>query len=116
MAIPLGSLRSLSERFLPDTVSIERLTEVETGDGSTVTWASVGSAPCRVSPLGSSASERLGGGQALTSDTQWVVWVPFGTDVTVKDRLVALGRRFEVARVGVRSYEVIRECVCRELI
>lgn len=115
--IPVDFLRSLSNQFLPDVCTISRYTETSTGDGTTQTWADVATGvACRVSPLASGASEALGADASLQAVAQWTIWLAAGTDVTVRDRIVFGSRTFEVARVGARSYEVIRECICREVI
>ena len=117
MTIPVDFLRSLSVRYLPDLCTIQRYTETVTGDGTTQTWANLATGvACRVSPLASGTGEGLGADASLRSVAQWTVWVPPGQDVTVRDRVVFGSRTFEVARVGARSYEVIRELICREVV
>lgn len=117
ITLPIAGLRALSEQFLPDSCTVQRYTETSTGDGTSQSWSSVATGvACRLSPLASSAQEALGGNDAMTAISQWTVWVPAGTDVTVKDRIVVGSRTFEVNRVGARSYEVIRECLCREVV
>lgn len=117
LPVPVEFLRSLSNSALPDTCSISRLTETSTGDGTTQSWSNVATGvACRVSPLASGANEAIGADQSMTAVSQWTVWVAAGTDVTVRDRIVVGSRTFEVTRVGARSYEVIRECLCREIV
>lgn len=114
--VPVDFLRSLSNQFLPDLCSIQRYTESSTGDGTAQTWSDLATGvACRVSPLASGASEALGADASLQAVAQWTIWLPAGTDVTVKDRIVFGTRTFEVARVGARSYEAVRECICREV-
>lgn len=115
--IPLDFLRSLSNEYLPDTCTIQRYTETVTGDGTTQSWADLAAGvACRVSPLASGTAESLGADASLRAVAQWTVWLPAGQDVTVRDRVIFGSRTFEVARVGARSYEVIRELICRELV
>ena len=119
MTIPLDGLRAIASGSfaLPDSCSLRRGTETYTGDGTTTVWADLATGvPCRVSPLASGASESLGADQSLQAVAQWTIWIPAGTDVTVKDRVVYGARTFEVARTGARSYEVARELICREVI
>ena len=114
--VPVDYLRSLSNQYLPDSCSIQRYTETVSGDGTTQTWSTlVSGVACRVSPLASGASEALGADASLQAVAQWAIWLPAGQDVTVRDRVVFGARTFEVARVGARSYEVIRELICREV-
>lgn len=115
--IPLDFLRSLSEQYLPDTCTIQRYTEVVTGDGTTQTFSSyLTGVACRVSPLAAGAAEALGADRSLQSVAQWAIRVPALTDVTVKDRVLFGSRVFEVARVGAKSYETDRELICREVV
>lgn len=117
MIVPVDYLRSLSNQFLPDTCTVQRYTETSTGDGTSQSWTDhLTGVACRVSPLASGAAEALGADASLRAVAQWTVWLPAGTDVTVRDRIVYQTRVFEVARVGARSYEAIRECICREVI
>jgi head-tail adaptor len=114
--VPVSFLRALSNQFLPDVCTVQRSTETVTGDGTTQSWSTLASGvACRVSPLASGANEGLGADQSMQAVSQWTVWLPAGQDVTVKDRLVVGARTFEIARVGERSYEVSRECLCREV-
>lgn len=114
--IPLDFLRSLSDQYLPDTCTIQQATETASGDGTATIWSTkAAGVPCRVSPLASSASEALGADQSLQAVAQWTIWLPAETDVAVRDRIVFGSRTFEVARVGAWSYEVSRECICREI-
>lgn len=114
--IPLDFLRNLSAQFYPDTCTIRRYVATASGDGTSQSWSDVATVPCRVSPLASGANENLGAGQAMQSVAQWTVWLPAETDVTVLDRIAVGSRTFEVARVGERSFEVTRECICREIV
>lgn len=116
MSLPLDFLRNLQTAYLPDTCSISRLTETASGDGTAESWTTAASGvSCRVSPLASGANERLGGGMSVEAVADWTVWLPYGQDVRVTDRIVFGSRTFEVARVGARSYETARECICREI-
>lgn len=114
--VPVELLRSLSNQYLPDTCAISRNTPTQTGDGQTDVWANVATGvACRVSPLASGSNEGLGGAEGLAAVNQWTIWLPALQDVTVRDRIVVGSRTFEIARVGARSYEVIREVICREV-
>lgn len=120
IALPMPWLRSLSDAFLPDLLDIARYTETSTADGVTQDWTTiVTGVRCRVSPRASTGNEALGpGGAVVRALSPWTVWVPFGTDVTVRDRVTVTGsdrpdgRTFEVARIGERSYEASRELLC----
>jgi head-tail adaptor len=115
VTIPLEYLRGIQATYLPDTAVIQRATETSTGDGTSVSWATLSTVACRVSPLASGANEALAGGASIAAINQWTIWLPALTDVTVKDRIVVGARTFELSRVGARSYETARECICREI-
>jgi hypothetical protein len=106
MPLPIDMLRTLQGQFQRDTCSVSRGTETVTGDGTAVTWAAIATG----------TGETLGADASLQSVAQWTVWVPAGTDATVKDRIVFGARTFEIARVGARSYETVRELICREVV
>lgn len=113
--IPVDFLRGIQAQYLPDTCTIQRVTETSTGDGVSSSWAThLAAVACRVSPLAASASEALGADASMQAVALWTVWLPALTDVTVKDRIVYGSRTFEIARVGARSYETVRELICRE--
>lgn len=112
MSIPLDALRRTSLLFLPQRCSVQRYTETNTPDGVEHAWTNIASGvPCRVSPRARTALERAAEG-VERAVSEWTVWLPAGTDVTVRDRLAIDppdGRTFEAERVGTRSYEVARE-------
>jgi head-tail adaptor len=115
--VPVDFLRGVQAQFRPDTCTIQRYVETSTGDGTTQTWSDLATGvACRVSPLASGAAEALGADASLQAVAQWTIRLPAGQDVTVKDRIVYGTRVFEVARVGARSFETDRECICREVI
>lgn len=112
IALPMPWLRSVSESFLPQTCAVSRYAETNTPDGVEHDWSDIATGiPCRVSPRAGTAAENVG--DALSAAvSEWTVWLPFGTDVTRRDRLVIAapdGRTFEAFRVGIRSYEAVRE-------
>jgi hypothetical protein len=117
MPLPIDMLRTLQGQFQRDTCSVSRGTETVTGDGTAVTWAAIATGvPCRGSPRCAGTGETLGADASLQSVAQWTIWLPALQDVTVKDRIVFGARTFEIARVGARSYETVRELICREVV
>lgn len=114
MSIPLAGLRARAVRFMTDRAVIARYTEVSTSDGITQTWATLATdVPCEVWPSGVSAAEAVGAGAQLRALSTWTVRLPYGQDVTVRDRItVGDGRVFEIQRVDRRTYEAARDCVC----
>jgi hypothetical protein len=118
--LPMDWLRGLAALFMPDTAAILRYSETSTSDGVSQDWQAVlTGVPCSVSPLGTRAAEGLdAGGAVVRSLSPWIVSVPFGTDVSERDRVTvtggdrADGRTFEVVRVDERSYEGKRNLEC----
>jgi hypothetical protein len=118
--LPMDWLREVAEAFLPDTLAVARYTETSTSDGITEDWLTVAlGVPCRVSPRAATALEGLGpSGDLNRALSHWFIVVPFGTDVTVRDRVTVTGadrvdgRTFEILRIGERSYEASRELIC----
>jgi head-tail adaptor len=116
VALPLDWLRSLQNGFLPDVCAVSRYVETNTADGVVQDWQTVASGlPCRISSRTSAASEGAGGAAQTRAVSDWLIWLPALTDVTVRDRLVVGARTFEVARVVGESYETARACSCSEV-
>lgn len=117
MSVPLGSLRALSNAFLWDVCSISRYVETNTADGVTEAWSDIAmNVRCSVAPIGTGGGEQLEAGAQIAAVNRWTVSLPALTDVTVRDRLVTSGRTFEVERVDARTFEVRRDCICREIV
>lgn len=116
MTLPLAYLRSVQATFLPDSCVIQRATDgTPTGDGTPATWADLSTVACRVSLASQTGTEGMGGAAGLRAVNDWTIWLPALTDVTVEDRIVYGSRTFEIARVGARSYETVREVIAREI-
>jgi len=109
----LSGLRARRQAFLIDRCVISRYTETSTSDGVEHTWAEIAAdVPCEVWPSGVSATEAVGAASALRAISTWTISLPYGTDVTVRDRVtLADGRVFEAARVDVRTYEACRDVI-----
>jgi head-tail adaptor len=115
----LAYLRRIQAIFLTDTAEISRYTETSTSDGVVQDWQPIAAAvPCRVSRPARAAIERAGESGALRAASDWVVWLPFATDVTERDRITVTGtdrldgRTFEVESVGNKTNETGRACGC----
>ncbi|HEX5164233.1 MAG TPA: head-tail adaptor protein [Thermomicrobiales bacterium] len=115
MTIPLGSLRNLAAGFRPDTCTIQRNTQTQSGDGQADSWATVATVSCRVSRIGQGGNEQLGGDASITAIGQRRIKLPAGTDVTPADRIVCNGVTYEVADVPKISNEVERTVIAREV-
>jgi head-tail adaptor len=112
--VNLAGLRAQRAAFMPERCSISRYTETSTSDGVSQEWQEFASdVPCHVWPSGVSGDEGVGGAATLRALSTWTVALPYGTDITVKDRIaVSDARVFQVQRVDVRTYEASRDCVC----
>ena len=98
---------------MADRATLARYTEVSTSDGIVQTWATIASnVPCEVWPSGRSVAEAVGAGAALRALSSWTVRLPYGQDITVRDRITVSGPSFpsgltfEVAQPQPRTYEV----------
>lgn len=82
--------------------------------GTTGTWATIVTVPCRVSAGSASDSTMLAG--QLRERAPWRVTLPALTDIRVSDRIRIDGSRtLEVVGIDAPStYETARVCVCAE--
>lgn len=75
-----------------------------------------------MSVTSTSATEATGGAEQLRAVSDWQIRVPFGTDVTPRDRVVVAAtasspeRTFEVRRADIRSFETVRDLQCSEVV
>lgn len=115
LTLPLDALRGYANLALPDTAVVSRPSRVSDGEGgSTVSYSTVATVACRISPLGNAAQETVIG-EAARAIAQYVINLPAETDVESDDRLIVGSRTFEVVETVKRSYEVIRRVICREV-
>lgn len=113
MGLPLGALRAIQARYLTDTCTVLRFTSTSSSDGEAEDWQPIATdVPCRVSQTGAAASESAGDTGALRAVSDWRLWLPYGQDVTPRDRIeVSDGRVFEVERVDEKTNETARRCL-----
>lgn len=112
----LASLRTLAGYGLPESVQVQRATRTQDGyGGQTEAWASVATVAGRVAVTGQRPDEREIAAQVQSAVT-YTVTLPAGTDVRARDRLAVGTRTFEVAGVVAGSWEVVRRCVCVEIV
>ena len=110
----LTSLRAVQAQTMTETATIQRKTSVSDGAGGfSDTWATVGSAACRVAPGGAGTAQILAG--RLNEKSGWRITLPQGTDVSEADRINVGSRSFEVLSVlGAWTMETARVCLCVE--
>lgn len=119
MAISLTHLRAIQNGYLTDAATISRYTETSTPDGIEQAWTPIITGlACRVSRPQRASAERAGEGAVLRAVAEFVIWLPFGTDVTARDRITITGsdrpdgRTFEVESVSEKTNETARACGC----
>lgn len=114
----LCAIKAETEASLSDTCTVLRSTETRGDAGGVVqTWATITTLDCRVRSggvQGTGAREQLMAAR-LTPIAVFTVFVPVGSDVLARDRLVWSGRTFEVHGVMGGSNAMALACVCTEV-
>ena len=114
-AAELADMRTVQAQAQAGTAVISRKTLTADGMGGfTETWAAAGTVTCRVWPASESGAESLIADRITESDA-WVITVPYATDITAKDRVVADGRTFEVVTAIAHTWETARRVVAVEV-
>lgn len=117
-AAEMAGMRADARAALPDTGVVWRPTPASDGRGGTaLTWAAVASVvPCRLAPgIGQASGEGLTASK-LGADANWVVTMPYDTDVRLTDRIVIGTRTVEVTFITAeRSEHVSLRISCREI-
>lgn len=113
-AVELTAMRAVQSDTLPDTAVISRNTPTSDGMGGwTDAWAAVGTVDGRLAPSGGGAESLMA--ERITDTDAWNITLPYGTDVTAKDRVSIDGRSFEVVTVLPKSWETARRVVATEV-
>lgn len=113
----ITAMRATVDGALPETgVLVKRSTPAADGmGGSTLTWATVATVTCRISP-NTTREEELAGDR-VTNTQRWLLTFPAGTDVRPADRIVAGARTFDVSSIrGARSFELARQVIAVEVL
>src|SRR5687768_8755013 len=104
MSVPTGllpSLRRLSERNLPDTCTVTRITRVQDDAGGyTETTETADAIACRLGPV--SGRERVLGGRVV-EESDAVLTLAYDADVQGSDRITHNGTTYEVMDILERS-------------
>jgi head-tail adaptor len=114
-AAELAAMRSTAGDALPGTAVLHRSTQsTDALGGRTDLWAAYGTVTCRVSPSTSmSDGEEIYGGEWHNA-MPYIITLPYGTDVTSSDRVVANGQTFEVlAEDTDRDWGLSTRLTCR---
>src|SRR5262249_59535373 len=115
----LNRLRDIGKRALPDTAIILRRTLVDDGNGGQEsTYASVGTAACRISFAGSKSEpalkDRQQGGR-ITPQQEWIVTLAHDANVLETDRLQINGETYEIiSSMRRRSWEITKRFLVKQ--
>lgn len=111
----LADLRADFTDSLPDVAQIERKTPANTGRGrQTETWAVLTTTVCRIERLGT--LREIVTADKVTAVAEFRASLPYGTDVTAKDRLVIGSITYEIlGRVQNSSEEIGVEMFCNRV-
>lgn len=113
----LRHLRRTASRYQVDEAVLSRLTVSADGSGGQTASSTqtLGTYPCRITRrIKQSAEEATAGRPALTEE--WVVRLPYGTSVDVRDRITVGALTLEVVDPGnTQTWEVERILLCRKV-
>jgi SPP1 family predicted phage head-tail adaptor len=103
----LQELRSVAIDGLSDTCAIQRRTKVRSGLDYTFVWADIATdVPCRISAQGEVGNEFEQAG-SVVGQSDLILRLPFGTDISNADRVIHDGTTYNVTRVLVRSQATV---------
>lgn len=99
----LAKIRAEQNRLMPDTVYIQRLTRASDGAGGWAeTWQTAATTKGRITPNQRQAGEVVQGG-AVTAYGEYMITLPYDTDLQQDDRLQLSGTQYEVKAILERS-------------
>jgi hypothetical protein len=118
----LARQRERANADLVDACEIHRYAATQNDLGETVkTWAPIATGvPCRVVSVGSVTGRERLRNEAIAQVTSWIVVLPWGTDVTSRDRIYITSglpvRAFDATQVlGPHTDEVRRRVMVDEV-
>lgn len=93
---------------LPETATLTRPTYAADGaGGQTPTYASAGTAACRVDPILGYQSQLVA--ERVGNPALVVIWFPATLSIYANDRAVVNGVTYEIVQVQVTSYAVLKK-------
>jgi hypothetical protein len=100
-AADLASMQSTAVATLQTTTcQISRKTPASDGmGGQTWAWSTVATTTCFVTSVVETDTETIDQSR-LELLNRWLIYLPAGTDVTARDRILALGKTYEVTSVN----------------
>lgn len=103
----IAAMRATATASLPETIEVQRPTRVPDGaGGETLTYGNVATCPARLAPAGGEDEREFAG--RVAGRSLWRITLPAEADVRLDDRVVVVGRTFEVLGVRARSFELCR--------
>lgn len=113
----VAAMRSTADMALPDTIIIGGPTVVSDGrGGGTTTFVASGTVDCRIVPVSSSGDGESVEGGRVHPDTEYVVTLPAGTDITSDDRLTFGSQTFTVTALrDPLSWQISRRVEVKEV-
>ena len=111
----IAAMRSEQNGTMPDTGIISRYTLASDSMGGQVeTWAAVGTALCRLAPIGEGAERVIA--ERITESDPWVITFPQGTNAVARDRVSVGARTFEVKGAAEHAaWETALRVYCAEV-
>jgi SPP1 family predicted phage head-tail adaptor len=108
--------RALDERAMPDTAQVQSPTLVDDGaGGSTPTWATAATVPCRIVALTQRDAEVVIADVEKT-ETLYQISLPVSTTVTPEQRILVGARRFQIVTIPNGTYDTSGALICKEVI
>jgi len=107
----LAEMRLVADDFLPDSCTIQTLTEsADSLGGVSLSWANTYTGvACRLDPVGGSEAVA---NLALEGQSGWMLNIPYTQAISVENRVAHDGKTYEVrAVVDTQSYRTIRRAV-----
>lgn len=93
-ACELAAMRATVAATYDQTAAIQRNAPANDGQGGqTESWSTVGTVACSVIPRNGQAKLE---GERPVSVTLWTIYLPYGTAITAKDRLVVGSATYEI--------------------
>jgi head-tail adaptor len=99
-AAELCAMREIEESVMPSTAYILRYNPASDGMGGfTETWGTVGTVTCDLWAINKKGDREPVIGNQITSQGDWYITVPVGTDINARDRVEIESKTFEVTFV-----------------
>ena len=115
-AADLSYMHGVAQLTLVTPCTILRKTLTSDGlGGNSASWATLSTPMCCIAPETSRTGEREEQ-ERIEVVSRWIITLPAGQDIRIEDRIVVLGRTYEVsAYAAPRSFEIERTVLCEEV-